>query len=147
MPTLLQAGDLPGGYGLALVQAAIALVAVIVLAWVVLRWASRLGLGAQRPGGRLEVLERLPLDARRSIVLVRLGDRALLIGVGDGNAPRLLLETPLAELPELGQPARSSSFAEALRKLSAHARTRELEPRELEPQKLGDDRDTGRSIP
>ncbi|MCA9528566.1 MAG: flagellar biosynthetic protein FliO [Myxococcales bacterium] len=86
----------PAGYGLALVQSAVALVAVCLLAWVLLRWAARLGWGRAPRGGRVEVLERVPLDARRSLFVVRAGHRTLLVGVGDGAAPSLLGELDAA---------------------------------------------------
>ena len=59
-----------GGYGAALLQAVLALLAVSVLAWVVLRGLARGGM--LRGGGRIRVLERTPLDARHALVLVRL---------------------------------------------------------------------------
>jgi len=115
MFAILQTSTLPGGYGLALLQALVALLATVFLAWLVLRWLAARGLGVGRAGGRFEVLERLPLDARRSLVLVRLGDRILVVGVGDGAAPSLVCELPEADLPAVGTPMRSPRFAELLR--------------------------------
>lgn len=99
--------QLPGGYGWALLQAAISLLGVCVLAWLVLRWAAKRGYGVGKRGGRMEVLERLPLDPRRSLHLVRVGDKALVIGTGDG-APTVLAEMPLDELPEAAVPEKKS---------------------------------------
>ena len=79
-------------YGVALLQAVLALVAVCLLAWVALRWAAKLGVGRSSKSGKIEVLERVGLDARRSLYLVRVGERVLLLGVGDGAAPVLLKE-------------------------------------------------------
>lgn len=98
MPVFLQATDLPGGYGIALLQTVLALAAVCVLAWVVLRWSAKRGIGG---GRRVKVLERVPLDARRSLYLVKIGDRVLLLGGGDGAAPSLLAELTEGDLPEL----------------------------------------------
>ena len=86
------AADLPSGYGMVLLQAVLALVAVCLLAWVVLRWAAKLGVGRVSKSGDIEVLERVALDARRSIFLVRVRDQVLLLGVGDGAAPSFLGE-------------------------------------------------------
>ena len=104
--------QLPGGYGWALLQAAISLLGVCVLAWLVLRWASRRGLGVGKRGTRMEVLERLPLDPRRSLHLVRVGQKVLVIGTGDG-APSVLSELSIEDLPVLEDPEKKS-FAEVL---------------------------------
>jgi flagellar biosynthetic protein FliO len=86
------AADVPGGYGVALVQALLALVAVCILAWSVLRWSAGRGLGGLGGGQRIKVLERAHLDARRTLYLVQIGDRTLLVGAGETGAPSLLAE-------------------------------------------------------
>ncbi len=91
---------LPSGYGAALLQALLALMAVSILAWVVLRWAARVGFGVPVPGRGLRVLDRVPLDARRAVHLVQVGRRFFLLGVGDGSAPALLAELEAEDLPE-----------------------------------------------
>ncbi|MFO0684303.1 MAG: flagellar biosynthetic protein FliO [Sandaracinus sp.] len=114
---LLQAttthADLPGGYGVALVQALLALVAVCILAWTVLRWTAGRGLGALGGGQRIEVLERTHLDAKRTLYLVKIGERAFLVGAGDGGAPALLAEIPTKDLPPAKPAVR---FADVLRR-------------------------------
>ncbi len=110
MWVLLQSA--PGGYGVALFQSLLALAAVCVLAWVVLRWSARRGLGGA--GRRVQVLERVPLDARRAVYLVRIGERVLLLGGGDGAAPSVLAELTPDELPEVEDPA---SFGELVARL------------------------------
>jgi flagellar protein FliO/FliZ len=107
MIVLLQS-DLPGGYGVALLQTILALGAVCVLAWVVLRWSAKHGLGVG--GRRVKVLERVPLDARRSLYLVSIGERVFLIGGGEGASPSVLAELDPDELPAV--PERPASFAE-----------------------------------
>lgn len=101
-PALLQAAaaapaaSAVGGYGASLLQSLLALAAVCLLAWVVLRWISARGLPglAPLPGARgprrLEVVERLPLDGKRALWLVRADGRTLLVGTGEGGAPALL---------------------------------------------------------
>lgn len=103
--------QLPGGYGAALLQTLLALLAVCILAWVVLRWASRKGLGIGR-GKRIRVLEKMPLDARRALHLVEVGGRVLLVGTGDAAAPTLLTEIDPQSLPETSAPA--ASFKDVL---------------------------------
>ena len=80
---------LAGGYGAALLQAVLALVAVSVLAWVVLSGMARGGL-LRGSGGRVRVLERTALDARHALVLVEVDGETLLLGVGEGSAPALI---------------------------------------------------------
>ena len=84
---------LAGGYGAALLQAVLALVAVSVLAWVVLRGLSRGGL-LRGQDGRVRVLERTPLDPKHALVLVEVDGETLLLGVGEGSAPALLRQLP-----------------------------------------------------
>lgn len=116
MLVLLQS-DLPGGYGVALLQTLLALAAVCVLAWVVLKWSARRGLGLG--SRRIKVLERTPLDGRRSLYLVSIGERVFLIGGGEGAAPSVLAELEPDELPEL--PERPASFAELVARVRGGA--------------------------
>ena len=109
------AADLPNGYGVALLQSLLALAAVSVLAWVVIRWAAQRG-ARFGSSSRVKVLERAGLDARRSLYLVEVGDRVLLVGVGDGGAPSLLTEVDPATLPEL-PPAASVRFRDVLARM------------------------------
>lgn len=117
---LWQAGDaaaeLPGGYGVALLQTLLALAAVCILAWVVLRWAARRGLGVGAPGARVQVLERIALDARRTLWLVRVGERVLLIGGGDDGPPALLAELREDELPSAPASDDRATFARILQR-------------------------------
>lgn len=115
LPLLLQASparpapELPGGYGAALFQSLLALVLVCVLAWVLLRFFAGRGVGLG-VGRRAKILERVPLDARRALVLVELGDHILVLGVGDGAAPTLIEKLPKDALPE---PEARRTFLEA----------------------------------
>jgi flagellar biogenesis protein FliO len=71
----------------------LALVGVCVLALVVLRWLASRGVGrAGRPGARVQVVERVGLDAQRALYLVQVEGRVLLIGTGPGAAPALIAE-------------------------------------------------------
>jgi flagellar biogenesis protein FliO len=60
-------------------------------------WARRNGVAAKP--GPMELLGRLPLDARRAVYLVRVGDTALVLGTGDGGGLCKLGEIPIASLP------------------------------------------------
>lgn len=81
---------LPGGYGAALMQTLLALGAVCILAWALLRWFAQRGLVPGRWAnlgfggrGKLRVVERLSLDARHGLFLVRAGRRIFLVGSGE----------------------------------------------------------------
>lgn len=94
MFALLQtrAGELPGGYGLALLQGLLSLVGVCFLAWVVLRWSRSKGFGVSPSRGAVQVLERVYLDAHHVLYVVKAGERTLLLGAADRGAPSLLTE-------------------------------------------------------
>lgn len=128
MPLLLQTAthgaDLPGGYGVALVQALLALVAVCILAWTVLRWSAGRGLGSLGGGKRIRVIERAHLDARRTLYLVQIGERVLVVGAGESGAPALLAELAATDLPPVEAGA---SFADVL------GRMRKLDPKPAAP--------------
>jgi len=122
---LLQAAELPGGYGVALVQTLIALAAVCVLAWVVLKWSARRGFGTIGQGKRVKVLERVPLDARRSLYLVEVGDKVLLLGAGEGSAPTVLSEVDPETLPDLPEAGPAVSFADVLARFKGGTKNEE----------------------
>jgi flagellar biogenesis protein FliO len=108
-----RASDLPGGYGVALLQTLLALAAVCILAWTVLRWTSGRGLGGLG-GGRIEILERAHLEPRRMLHLVRIGTRTFLVGTGESGPPSLLAEIPANELPD-AKPG--TTFADVLKRV------------------------------
>jgi flagellar protein FliO/FliZ len=76
-----------GSYGSYLLETLLTLIGVCVAAFVLLYGARRMGAG--RASGGLELLGRLPIDARRSILLVKVGETAYVIGVGDGGMTKL----------------------------------------------------------
>jgi len=116
--TILQGASepapLPGGYGAALLQTLIALGGVCLLAWVILKWGSKRGFG-KVGGQRVKVLERVPLDPRRSLYLVQVGDKVLLLGAGEQASPTVLAELDPDELPELPE-KKTKSFADLLKR-------------------------------
>ncbi|MDD9934621.1 MAG: flagellar biosynthetic protein FliO [Myxococcales bacterium] len=102
---LLQAatGTATGSYAGDVLRTVVALVAVCLIAWLSLRLLAARGglpglpLGAD-PDAPVRVLRRIPLEPRRNLYLVRAGSRVLLIGVGEGGAPRLVAELDPADL-------------------------------------------------
>jgi len=124
MGVLLQtAQEVPGGYGVALLQTLFALGAVCVLAWVVLRWGARRGIGMGALGGRVRVLERIALDPRRALYIVKVGDRVLLLGAGDGGSPALITEIDPDTLPpEAARKPTGEAFRDVLDRITGRAR-------------------------
>jgi flagellar biogenesis protein FliO len=89
-----------GGYAWEMVRTLLALAGVCLLAWVVLRMLAQRGFGRALPRGgpsRVEVLERVPLDARRALYVVRADGRVLLLGLGESGAPVLVTELDAAQ--------------------------------------------------
>jgi flagellar protein FliO/FliZ len=93
-----------------LIETSVTLAAVCALALVVLWGARRLGVG--RPSGPIELCGHLPLDARRSIYLVRVGAQVFIVGVGEGGFTKLG-EIAASEVPE-SIPTRGGPFADTL---------------------------------
>jgi flagellar biogenesis protein FliO len=101
-----------------LIQSVVVLLVILVLAAVVLLAARRTGLG--RALGPVEVLARLPLEARRSVYVVRIVDQILILGSSEAGITRLgeLPEAAVAELrPALG----ATGFATVLAALGRRA--------------------------
>ena len=81
-----------------LLQALAALAAVCILAVVLLKAAASRGWGTGAGKGPVRVLQRIPLEGRRSLYLVQAGRRILLVGTGESGGPTLLLELGEQEL-------------------------------------------------
>jgi flagellar protein FliO/FliZ len=95
-----------------LVETFVTLVAVCALALVVLWGARRLGVG--RPSGPIELCGHLPLDARRSIYLIRVGAQVFIVGVGEGGFTKLG-EVAASEVPAAASgAARGTAFGDVL---------------------------------
>jgi flagellar biosynthetic protein FliO len=84
---------LPGLAG-ALGVALLSLGVVCLLAYVALRFLRRRGVG--RADGPIRIVARCPLEPRRSLYLVEVAGRRLLLGVGEG---------PMTTLADLGDRA------------------------------------------
>jgi flagellar protein FliO/FliZ len=96
-----------------LIETFVTLAGVCALAFVVLWGARRLGVG--RPSGPIELCGHLPLDARRSIYLVRVGEQVFLVGVGEGGFTKLG-ELAAADVPMADRAGRrpAGPFADVL---------------------------------
>jgi flagellar protein FliO/FliZ len=101
-------------YGSYLLETLLTLLGVCAAAFVLLYGARRMGAG--RASGALQLLGRLPLDARRSIVLVKVGERVFVIGVGDGAMTKLG-EVAAEDVPA-GAALESGGFAATLARVT-----------------------------
>lgn len=115
-PPLPPTPELPS-YGGLLLRTLVALLVVLVLAWVLLRWGLRRLLPGGASPGPLRVLARAPLDGRRAVVLVEAAGRYLVLGVGEASVTLLLELEPEAVKGALAAStaARPGRFAEVLR--------------------------------
>ena len=95
-----------------LAQLTLSLIAVVVLI-LGLSWAlKRLRVGAPKGRGAIAVLDELALGPRERIVLVRVGDSQVLLGVASGSVVSL---TPLAAPIAVADTANGPAFADRLR--------------------------------
>lgn len=87
-----------GGFGAQLARTSLALLMVCVMAWWLVRYAARRGmLGAPAHSRHMTVVERVALDARKALHLVRIGKRILVVGASDEGL-RTLAELTVDEL-------------------------------------------------
>jgi len=85
-----------GPYASYLLETFVTLVVVCGLAFLVLYGARKLGVG--RPNGAIKLVGQLPLDARRSVVLVQVGEQVYVVGVSDAGFSKIG-ELAAKELP------------------------------------------------
>lgn len=87
-----------GGFATQLVRTSVALIVVCVAAFWLVRYAAQRGLlGAQSRAKHLSVIDKIALDPKRSVHLVRVGKRVLVLGASDEGL-RSLGELSLDEL-------------------------------------------------
>ncbi|HMI82518.1 MAG TPA: flagellar biosynthetic protein FliO [Polyangiaceae bacterium] len=102
-----------------IVETLVTLMGVVALAVLLLYGGRRLGVG--RPSGPLELVGRLPLDARRAVYLVRVGRLVYVVGASEGGLTRLgELDADAVPAADAGAPA--SRFAHILAKMAGKDR-------------------------
>ena len=93
-------------------QLSLSLAAIVALIFVVSWIVKRLKLGTPRSRGEIAVIDELALGPRERVVLMRVGDAQVLVGVGAGGVVGLTpLDKPIAVKTSPEQPA----FADRLR--------------------------------
>ena len=75
------------GYAWLLLEMLLTLGIIGLVAWLVLRWASS---HRTPPGGPITLLARYPLEPRRTLYLVSVGDRILLLGSSEAGLSSLM---------------------------------------------------------
>jgi flagellar protein FliO/FliZ len=95
-------------------QLTLSLGAIVALIFAISWIVKRLKLGTPRSHGDIAVIDQLALGPRERLVLVRVGDAQVLLGVGAGGVVGLTpLDKPIAIKPSSEGPA----FADRLREL------------------------------
>jgi flagellar protein FliO/FliZ len=102
-----------------IVETLVTLLGVVVLAVLVLYGGRRLGVG--RPSGPLELVGRLPLDARRAVYLIRVGKLVYVVGASEGGLTRLG-ELDADAVPAGVASAPASRFSDVLAKMAGRDR-------------------------
>lgn len=89
---------------------------VCVVAYVILRWLGRTGIG--RSSANIRVIGHCYLEPRRSVYLVETAGRCFLLGVGDGPVSLLaeVERSAVADLSETGSKTRAP-FADVLARI------------------------------
>lgn len=108
-----------GPYASYIVQTIVTLLAVCALAFVVLYGARRLGIG--RPRGPISLVGLLPLDARRAIYLVKVGEQVLVVGASEAGVTKLA-EIAAADVP-LERAAEGARFPEVFARVLGRERS------------------------
>ncbi len=104
-----------------IVETLVTLLGVVVLAVLLLYGGRRLGVG--RPSGPLELVGRLPLDARRAVYLVRVGKLVYVVGASEGGLTRLgELDAEAVPVVAAGDPA--ARFVDILAKVTGRDKDR-----------------------
>lgn len=98
-------------YASYLIETFVTLLAVCALAVLVLYGARRLGIG--RAAGPIQLCGQLPLDARRSIYLVKVGTQVFVVGVAEGGMTKIG-ELAAADLPAPEPPPGRAPFGDVL---------------------------------
>ena len=112
-----ESDSIPESYGWALLRMALALVVVCLLAYLIARYGLR-GLAARRDrGAKIRIIERRSLQPGRSLSLIRVGERVMLIGDSERHICKL------ADLSEADLRDGAPTFADRLSEASPEVAT------------------------
>lgn len=112
------------GFGemlLRILSAIAALALVLFLAWLVLRWINKRvpGMGGGASGRMITVLDRISVGKNSYIVLLRVQDKVLLVGISDHAVEKLYeLDDPEGKM-KLSERPEAPSFTDAMKDAAA----------------------------
>jgi flagellar protein FliO/FliZ len=109
--TTLPAPESPLSVG-SVAQLTLSLAAIVALIFAVSWLVKRLKLGTPRSRGDIAIIDELALGPRERVVLVRVGDAQVLVGVGAGGVVGL---TPLERAIAVKTSSEGPAFADRLR--------------------------------
>jgi flagellar protein FliO/FliZ len=95
-----------------LAQLTLSLLLIVALIFAISWVLKRFKLAGPRGRGEITVIDQLNVGPRERILLIRVGDRQVLVGVGAGGMVGL---TPLATAIEISPSADAPQFADRLR--------------------------------
>lgn len=79
----------PGGYGAMLFKMVLALAITCILAFVILKWGMRKLVNHTGQDAQMRVLARLPIEPRRSVIVVKVSGRTLVLGSSESGVELL----------------------------------------------------------
>lgn len=110
------------GYGALLAQLLISLGAVCLLAYLAIRFGLKRFVPDQSAHAHMAVVARLPLEPRRTLLVVRVGGKHLVLASSEaGVQPVAELSEDEAAVFESAAPARKKTFSQVLQKSAAQA--------------------------
>lgn len=113
-PTRLAGNGFSGGAALG--RSVLGLIVVLALMFSLAWFVRRFGAVGTARGRAIEVLSTLPVGGRERVLLVRVGDEQVLIGVAPGRVQALhVLERPLKDIGAVDPTTADDSFAGRLR--------------------------------
>jgi len=115
-----------GSYTGYLVETFFTLVVVCAIAYGVLYGARKLGVG--RATGSIKLVGQLPLDARRAVYLVRIGEQVIVVGASENGLTKLA-EMPASAVPVEAEP-KTLRFADVLARVTQSRAEKSAKERE-----------------
>jgi len=116
--------------GMPLVRVLLALALVLGAVFAAAKLSRRMGVAGSTASARLDVLAQVALGARERAVLLRVGEREVLVGVATGSV-RLLLELPRDAAPDGTAPGAEAGATAAPSQGPARPNFRDLLMRSL----------------
>jgi len=114
------------GYGTLLFKLAVVLGGVCLLAWVSLRWGLSKFVSAGDQGSAMRVVARTALEPRRTLLVVQVGSRHLLLASSESGVEKIA-ELDAEDAAAVARTEDTGSFADALRRVAVSRETSGIE--------------------